>query len=184
MPIGAKSFKEGLRMGCEVFHSLKKALKEKGLATAVGDEGGFAPKLASTEAALDIITVAVKNAGYKLGKDIALALDVAASEFYVKDKKRYVFKKSDGRSLSGDQMVAVLPGAHREIPDHLHRGRLFRRRLGYVEAAHRHNRRRDPARRRRSLRHQHRVPQAWHRNRYRQFDSREGEPDWHAHRDL
>ena len=105
MPIGAKSFKEGLRMGCEVFHSLKKALKEKGLATAVGDEGGFAPKLASTEAALDIIAVAVKNAGYKLGKDIALALDVAASEFYVKEKKRYVFKKSDGRSLTGDQMV-------------------------------------------------------------------------------
>ena len=105
MPIGAKSFKEGLRMGCEVFHALKKALKEKGLATAVGDEGGFAPKLASTEAALDIIAVAVKNAGYKLGKDIALALDVAASEFYVKEKKRYVFKKSDGRSLTGDQMV-------------------------------------------------------------------------------
>ena len=105
MPIGAKSFKDGLRMGCEVFHSLKKALKEKGLATAVGDEGGFAPKLASTEAALDIIAVAVKNAGYKLGKDIALALDVAASEFYVKEKKRYVFKKSDGRSLTGDQMV-------------------------------------------------------------------------------
>ncbi len=105
MPVGAKSFKEGLRMGCEVFHSLKKALKEKGLATAVGDEGGFAPKLASTEAALDIIAVAVKNAGYKLGKDIALALDVAASEFYVKEKKRYVFKKSDGRSLTGDQMV-------------------------------------------------------------------------------
>jgi enolase len=106
MPIGAKSFKEGLRMGCEVFHALKKALKEKGLATAVGDEGGFAPKLASTEAALDIIAVAVKSAGYKLGKDIALALDVAASEFYVKEKKRYVFKKSDGRSLSGDEMVA------------------------------------------------------------------------------
>ncbi len=105
MPVGAKSFRDGLRMGCEVFHALKKALKEKGLATAVGDEGGFAPKLASTEAALDIISVAVKNAGYKLGKDIALALDVAASEFYVKEKKRYVFKKSDGRSLTGDQMV-------------------------------------------------------------------------------
>ncbi|MEO6875712.1 MAG: phosphopyruvate hydratase [Opitutaceae bacterium] len=105
MPIGAKSFREALRMGAEVFHALKKALKEKGLATAVGDEGGFAPKLASTEAALDIIAVAVKSAGYKLGKDIALALDVAASEFYVKEKKRYVFKKSDGRSLTGDQMV-------------------------------------------------------------------------------
>src|SRR3954468_148593 len=105
MPTGAKSFSEALRMGCEVFHALKKVLKEKGLATAVGDEGGFAPKLASTEAALDVIALAVKNAGYKLGKDINLALDVAASEFYVKEKNRYVFKKSDGRSLSGDEMV-------------------------------------------------------------------------------
>jgi enolase len=105
MPTGATSFREALRMGAEVFHSLKKVLKEKGLATAVGDEGGFAPKLASTEAALDVIALAVKNAGYKLGKDINLALDVAASEFYVKEKKSYVFKKSDGRSLSGDDMV-------------------------------------------------------------------------------
>src|SRR6266566_6658666 len=84
MPTGAKSFAEGLRAGCEVFHSLKKVLKEKGLATAVGDEGGFAPKLESTEAALAVIALAVKNAGYKLGKEINLALDVAASEFYVK----------------------------------------------------------------------------------------------------
>ncbi len=105
MPTGAKTFSQGLRMGCEVFHSLKKVLKEKGLATAVGDEGGFAPKLESTEAALDVIAVAVKNAGYKLGKDIHLALDVAASEFYVKEKKTYVFKKSSGDVLSGDDMV-------------------------------------------------------------------------------
>ena len=73
--------------------------------TSVGDEGGFAPKLESTEAALDAIALAVKNAGYKLGKDIHLALDVASSEFYVKEKKNYVFKKSDGRTLSGDDMV-------------------------------------------------------------------------------
>jgi len=105
MPTGAKSFAEGLRMGCEVFHSLKKVLKDKGLATAVGDEGGFAPKLESTEAALDAIALAVKNAGYKLGKDIKLALDVASSEFYVAAKKHYVFKKSDGRVLKGDDMV-------------------------------------------------------------------------------
>ena len=106
MPTGARSFSEGLRMGCEVFHSLKKVLKEKGLATAVGDEGGFAPKLASAEAALDAIALAVKNAGYKLGKDINLALDVASSEFYVKEKKHYVFKKSTGQILSGDELVA------------------------------------------------------------------------------
>jgi enolase len=105
MPTGAKTFSEGLRMGCEVFHSLKKVLKEKGLATAVGDEGGFAPKLASTEAALDAIAIAVKNAGYKLGKDVHFALDVAASEFYDKSRKAYVFKKSSGKVLSGDEMV-------------------------------------------------------------------------------
>ena len=105
MPTGAKTFSEGLRMGCEVFHALKKVLKDKGLATAVGDEGGFAPKLASAEAALDVIALAVKNAGYKLGKDINLALDVAASEFFVKEKKNYVFKKSTGQVLSGDEMV-------------------------------------------------------------------------------
>ena len=106
MPTGAESFSEGLRMGCEVFHSLKKVLKDKGLATAVGDEGGFAPKLESAEAALDAIALAVKNAGYKLGREINLALDVAASEFYDKTKKSYVFKKSSGKVLTGDEMVA------------------------------------------------------------------------------
>jgi len=116
MPIGAKSFADALRMGAEVFHSLKKALKEKGLSTAVGDEGGFAPKLASATAALDIIALAVKNAGYKLGKDIALALDVAASEFYDKEKKRYVFKKSDGRVLTGEQMVAFYQDLTKKYP--------------------------------------------------------------------
>jgi enolase len=106
MPTGAKTFAEALRTGAEIFHSLKKVLKEKGLATAVGDEGGFAPKLDSTEAALDAIAGAVKQAGYKLGKDVHLALDVASSEFYVKEKKRYIFKKSSGDVLSGDDMVS------------------------------------------------------------------------------
>ncbi|HUL54912.1 MAG TPA: phosphopyruvate hydratase [Opitutaceae bacterium] len=106
MPVGAGSFREGLRIGAEVFHTLKKVLKVKGLSTAVGDEGGFAPKLESTEAALDAIALAVKNAGYTLGKEVMLALDVAASEFYDGDARKYVFKKSDGRKLSGDQMVA------------------------------------------------------------------------------
>ncbi len=107
MPVGAKSFSQGLQMGCEVFHSLKKVLKSKGLATAVGDEGGFAPKLDSAVAALDAIAQAVKDAGYKLGadKDIALALDVASSEFYDAKSKKYTFKKSDGRVLTGDEMV-------------------------------------------------------------------------------
>jgi enolase len=106
MPVGANSFAEALRMGCEVFHNLKKVLKEKGLTTTVGDEGGFAPKLESTEAAIEAIIAAIKQSGYKLGKDISLALDVAASEFYVKEKKAYVFKKSSGKSMSGSQIVA------------------------------------------------------------------------------
>ena len=116
MPVGAKSFAEGLRMGCEVFHALKKVLKEKGLSTAVGDEGGFAPKLESAEAALDAVSAAVKLAGYRLGADVALALDPAASEFYVAEKKRYVFKKSGGRSLTGDQMVALYKGLVAKYP--------------------------------------------------------------------
>jgi enolase len=116
MPVGAKSFAEALRMGAEVFHTLKKVLKEKGLSTAVGDEGGFAPKLESAEAALDAVAAAVKQAGYKLGVDIALALDVAASEFYVAEKKKYVFKKSGGRVLSGDQMVAFYKDLVKKYP--------------------------------------------------------------------
>ncbi|HXA14091.1 MAG TPA: phosphopyruvate hydratase [Opitutaceae bacterium] len=118
MPVGAKSFADALRMGAEVFHTLKKVLKEKGLSTAVGDEGGFAPKLASATAALDAIALAVKTAGYKLGAeaDIALALDVAASEFYDKEKKRYIFKKSDGRVLTGEQMVAFYKDLAKKYP--------------------------------------------------------------------
>ena len=105
-PINFNTFSEALRAGAEVFHNLKKVLKAKGLATAVGDEGGFAPKLASTTDALDAIAEAVKGAGYKLGKDITLALDVAASEFYDKKTGKYVFKKSDGRQFTGDEFVS------------------------------------------------------------------------------
>ena len=105
MPKGAKSFAEGLRMGTEVFHALKGVLKGMKLSTSVGDEGGFAPKLASNTQALDVIIEAIKKAGYKPGKDIFLALDVASSEFYDAAKKRYIFKKSDGSVKTADQMV-------------------------------------------------------------------------------
>ncbi|MFZ9683360.1 MAG: phosphopyruvate hydratase, partial [Cephaloticoccus sp.] len=105
-PVNFDTFADALRAGCEVFHALKKVLKAKGLSTAVGDEGGFAPNLASTTDALDAIAEAVKSAGYKLGKDIMLALDVASSEFYDAKRKQYVFKKSDGRVFSGDEFVA------------------------------------------------------------------------------
>jgi enolase len=106
VPKNFDTFSEALRAGAEVFHALKKVLKAKGLATAVGDEGGFAPKLASTTDALDAISEAIKAAGYKLGKDIFFALDVAASEFYDKKANKYVFKKSDGRIFSGDELVS------------------------------------------------------------------------------
>jgi enolase len=105
-PVKFPTFSEALRAGCEVFHALKKVLKAKGLSTAVGDEGGFAPNLASTTAALDAIAEAVKAAGYKLGSDIMLALDVASSEFYDAKSGKYIFKKSDGRQFTGDEFVA------------------------------------------------------------------------------
>jgi enolase len=105
-PVNFDTFSQALQAGCEVFHSLKKVLKAKGLQTAVGDEGGFAPNLASTTDALDAIAEAVKAAGYKLGKDIMLALDVAASEFYDAKSKKYVFKKSSGQKFSGSEFVS------------------------------------------------------------------------------
>src|SRR6185503_6599066 len=106
VPRGFDTFSEGLRAITEIFHALKSVLKKKGLSTAVGDEGGFAPNLDSTDAAIEAILQATKDAGYKAGKQIFLALDVASSEFYVVEKKQYVFKKSTGRKLSGAELVA------------------------------------------------------------------------------
>jgi enolase len=104
MPHGLPTFSEGLRAITEIFHALKGVLKKKGLSTAVGDEGGFAPRLESAEAALDAILQATKDAGYKAGKEIFLALDVASSEFYNKDGT-YTFKKSTGKTVTGDELV-------------------------------------------------------------------------------
>ncbi len=107
MPVGAKTFAEGLRMVAETFHALKKVLKDRGLSTAVGDEGGFAPMLKDNEEPLQVIMEAIKAAGYEPGrdKDIAIAMDPASSEFYDATKKKYVFKKSDKRELSASEMV-------------------------------------------------------------------------------
>jgi enolase len=104
MPHGLPTFSEGLRAITEIFHALKAVLKKRGLSTAVGDEGGFAPKLDSVEDAVESILQAVKDAGYKAGKDIYLALDVASSEFYNHDGT-YTFKKSTGKTISGAQLV-------------------------------------------------------------------------------
>jgi enolase len=105
VPVGADDFAEGLRMGVEVFHSLKKVLTAKNLSTAVGDEGGFAPMLPSNEAALDAVMEAIEKAGFKPGDQVAIALDPAASEFY--QDGSYVFKKGDGSRRSAEEMVAL-----------------------------------------------------------------------------
>jgi len=105
VPKGFDTFSEGLRANAETFHALKAVLKKKGLSTAVGDEGGFAPKLESTEAAIEVILQAIKDAGYKAGKQIFLALDVAASEFY-NGNGTYTFKKSTGKTVSGEELIS------------------------------------------------------------------------------
>jgi enolase len=105
MPVGAERFSDALRWSAETFHTLKSVLKKKGYNTAVGDEGGFAPSLKSNTEAVELILEAITQAGYKPGEQIAIALDPASSEFYDKEKNRYVFKKSDKRELSSQQMV-------------------------------------------------------------------------------
>ena len=106
MPRGFDTFSEGLRAITEIFHALKAVLKKKGLSTAVGDEGGFAPALGSVEEALEAILSATSDAGYQAGKQIFLALDVASSEFYDAERERYVFKKSTGDELTAAELVA------------------------------------------------------------------------------
>jgi enolase len=105
MPVGASSFREGLRMGAEVFHSLKSVLKDKGYSTSVGDEGGFAPSLKSNEEPLELIVKAMELAGFKPKKDLMIALDPAASEFYDTKKKKYIFSKSDRSERTSDEMI-------------------------------------------------------------------------------
>jgi enolase len=116
MPVGAETFSDALRWGTEVFHTLKGVLKKKGYNTAVGDEGGFAPSLKSNDEALDLILEAIQLAGYTPGEQIALALDPASSEFYVKETGKYVFKKSDKRELSSEQMADYWADWTRQYP--------------------------------------------------------------------
>ena len=116
MPVSAKSVKEAIRMGAEVFHALKKVLKAAGHVTAVGDEGGFAPNLESNEAPLAVIVEAIEAAGYTPGTDFVLALDVAASEFYDVEKDVYVLSKSGGQVLTADQMIDMYEGFVEKYP--------------------------------------------------------------------
>jgi len=105
MPVGASTFSESIRMGAEVFHHLKSVLKKKGYSTNVGDEGGFAPNIKSNEEAIETVLTAIEAAGYKPGQDIFIAMDAAASEFYLEDEGLYHFKKSSGKKLSSDEMI-------------------------------------------------------------------------------
>jgi len=116
VPSGAKSFREALRMGAEIFHALKKVLKAQGLSTSVGDEGGFAPKVASNEAALEAIAAAVKAAGYKLGSEVFLALDVAATEFFDEKTGKYTFHKSDKSQRNSEAMIKFYQDLQKRYP--------------------------------------------------------------------
>ncbi|HPE99330.1 MAG TPA: phosphopyruvate hydratase [Bacteroidales bacterium] len=116
MPLNAETFNQAIRMGTEVFHSLKDVLKKRGLSTNVGDEGGFAPNLKSNEEALQVIIEAIEKAKYKPGVDVAIALDVAASEFYNTTDKKYHFKKSTGDKLSSKEMASFLADWTKKYP--------------------------------------------------------------------
>lgn len=116
MPKGVPSFSDAIHAGCEIFHALKSVLNDRGLSTAVGDEGGFAPNFESAEDALATIVKAVKKAGYKVAKEIFIALDPAASEFYDAAKKQYVFKKSDGSKRNAADLVAYYRELAKKFP--------------------------------------------------------------------
>jgi enolase len=105
MPVKADTFSESLRMGTEIFHTLKKVLHDKHYSTNVGDEGGFAPNIASNEEAIEIVLIAIEKAGFKAGEDVFIAMDAAVSEFYDAATNSYIFKKSSGKKLSSDEMV-------------------------------------------------------------------------------
>ena len=160
MPVGAETFSDSLRMGAEIFHSLKKALKDAGHNTNVGDEGGFAPDLPSTDEALAFLVRAVEAAGFRVGEDVVFALDAASSEFF--ENGRYVLA-GEGRTLDAAGMVAALRGAVRALSDRLDRGRHGRGRLGRLEGADGRARGEGAAGRRRSVRDQPGHPGAGHR---------------------
>jgi enolase len=116
MPVGAESFSEALRWGAEIFHTLKSVLKKRGYNTAVGDEGGFAPSLKANVEAIELILEAMQQAGFRAGEDVAIALDPAASEFFDKEKGKYVFKKSDKSVKSSEDMVRFWSDWVRQYP--------------------------------------------------------------------
>ncbi len=180
MPVGAPSLAEAVRWGAEIFHTLKKGLHDKGLATAVGDEGGFAPNLASTRAALDFIMESVQKAGFVPGKEVALALDCAATEFFKAGKYEI---SGEGLSLSPVEMADYLASLCDDYPirsiedgmseDDFEGWKALTDKVGKQGAAGR----------RRSVRHQPQAADHGHRQGPRQFAAGQGQPDRHADRD-
>ena len=135
MPLGCRRSPRRCAAGAEIFHTLRGILKKKGYSTGVGDEGGFAPSLKSNREALDVVMEAVTQAGYKPGRNVYLALDVASSELWNDDARTYEFKKSGETTRDADEMVRALRRLGHAVSDHLDRGRPRRRRLGRLEDA-------------------------------------------------
>ncbi len=181
LPVGAPSLSEALRYGAEIFHTLKKILHDRGLATSVGDEGGFAPNLPSNEAALETIIEAVERAGYKLGKDIYLGLDVASSEFYKGGK--YVLE-GEGRSFDSAGFTAYLADLVGRYPIITIEDGMSEGDWGGLGAADPGAGQAGAAGGRRPVRHQHQDLLRGHRQAHRQRDPHQGKPDRHAHRDA
>ena len=137
MPKGAPNFRRSVTLWRGSVSRVEKVLHERGLSTAVGDEGGFAPALSSAEDALESIAMAVKRAGYKLGEQIFIALDAASSEFYDRAQNLYIFKKSDGSKRTAEELVEFYAQLCGKFPDHLDRGWLRGERLGRLEEVNR-----------------------------------------------
>ena len=182
LPVGAPTFATALQMGTEVYHALHRVLHKRGLGTSVGDEGGFAPSLPNNRAPLDLIIEAIETAGYKPGDDVALALDVAATELY--QDGVYVLEREGATQDRRPRWSPTTRACVDVVPDRLDRGRPGRGRLGRLEAADRAPRRAGPAGRRRSVRDQRRAAAARHRRGHRELDPGQGEPDRHRHRDA
>jgi enolase len=181
IPIGAPSFKEAIRYGAEVFHTLKKILHAKGLSTAVGDEGGFAPSVANHEEAIKLIMQAIEQAGYEAGTQIALGLDCAASEFY-KDGKYHL--EGEGLQLTATDFTNMLSTWCDKYPiisieDAMHEGDWD----GWADPDRRAGQK-SAAGGRRPVRHQHQDPERGHPEGHRQLDPHQDQPDRHPDRDL
>ena len=183
VPAGRPTFAEALRAGAETFHALRGLLKKRGLATGVGDEGGFAPSLSSNREAVELVLEAVQKAGYHAGRDLFLALDVASSEFWDEGSKTYVLKKSGEGTRASDQMIALYEDWTRQYPivsieDGLAEGDWPGwQRLTAVA------RRPRPARRRRRVRDEPGDSEARHQRARGQRAAREAQPDRHGQRD-